>query len=413
MFKFFVFVVYVVLPFEISKAASKTNIIVHNNGPAVLGANITFSSVLTGYPKSTFIYVFDDGVQKKDEFTSTSFKQSLSKAFPSDLYNEGRYCMNVTVKVNKIFYNKEIAKNYTCFDLKRYLIGEILIYQGNKNTSEGVEEVAIGEDFTAVIDLYDPNNFLKDAVIDYSWSLDMDTHLTLNSSILYNFTDVGEKRIIAKPTATFPDFSVSGFFTKTVTAKVPVNNVNVSGNPFLHHGDFLMLNISCYGTPPFEYCSEILKENVTLDEFTCSQVSIFTSCHMEIKKFLTDGKYQMGIYIGNDVREVKKIIEIMVYNVSIKPTLSTVIIPIICSLLTLIIIAIGISYYIQQRNQLAVEVADFDFQDESDSYSGERTFFEKIFDSFSCRNCGRNQLSCVRGRNESDPLLTDESLPYV
>lgn len=66
--------------------------------------------------------------------------------------------------------------------------------------------------------------------------------------------------------------------------------------------------------PPFEYCSEILKENVTLDDFTCSQVSVFTSCHMEIKKFLTDGKYQMGIYIGNDVREVKKIIEIMVYN---------------------------------------------------------------------------------------------------
>lgn len=101
------------------------------------------------------------------------------------------------------------------------------------------------------------------------------------------------------------------------------------------------------------------------------------------------------------------------FPVSIKPTLSTVIIPIICSLLTLIIIAIGISYYVQQRNQLAVEVADFDFQDESDSYAGERTFFEKIFDSFSCRNCGRNQLSCVRGRNESDPLLTDESLPCV
>lgn len=101
----------------------------------------------------------------------------------------------------------------------------------------------------------------------------------------------------------------------------------------------------------------------------------------------------------------------VLFSVFIKPALSTIIIPISCSLLTLVIIAIGVSFYVKQRNKLAVEIADFDFQDESDSYAGERTFFEKIMDSVACRNCGRNQFSCVKNRSESDPLLDDESLP--
>lgn len=67
-------------------------------------------------------------------------------------------------------------------------------------------------------------------------------------------------------------------------------------------------------SPNFAYCSEILKENTTLDDFTCTRISKFTTCHMEIKTFLRDGKYQMGIYVGNDVSAVKKKIEIMVYN---------------------------------------------------------------------------------------------------
>jgi len=289
------------------------------------------------------------------------------------------------------------------------------VYQRNTSNEQGVEEVAVGENFTSVLKLYDPNNFLVDAAIDYGWSIDMDSHITIDNSFVYKFVEAGDKVILSRATATFQDSTqMFGYFRKTVNAKVPVNNVNVMGNPFLHHGDFLMLNVSCNGTPPFEYCSELLKENTTLENFTCSQSSIFTTCHMEIKRFLTDGKYHIGIYIGNDVREVKRILEVMVYNVDIKPTLSTVIIPIVCSLLTLSIIAIGISFYIQQRNQLAVEVANFDFVDESDSYTAEeRTFFEKIFDSLMCKNCSTS-LSCTNNRRNSyDPLLDDHSLPYV
>ncbi|GFY63748.1 uncharacterized protein TNIN_341891 [Trichonephila inaurata madagascariensis] len=122
-----------------------------------------------------------------------------------------------------------------------------------------------------------------------------------------------------------------------------------------------------------------------------------------IKYFQNDGTYQIGIYISNNVQEVKRVIEVMVYSVSVKPTLSTIITPIVCSLLTLVIIAFGISYYVQHRNQLAVEVANFDFQDDSNSYT-ERTFFENIFDSFSCRSCTCSRMSCDN-QGEVEPLM--------
>lgn len=394
---------------------SKPRLSLINDGPAVTGANITFFAALSGYSSEQFIYIFEDGIQKAVSLSSESLNVSLSMTFPSDLYAEGEYHMKVTVKTDYIIIKKEIAFNRTSFILKKSLIGDIYIYQGDESNNKDLDEIAVGENFTAVVDLYDPNHYLKDAVFVYSWSFDMDRYYTYNNSFTYNFIDEGRKVLIVKPIATFPDSrSISGFFHKSLTAKVPVNGVFISGDPFLHHGDDLNMTVSCNGTSPFKYCSEVFKDNITADNFTCKQISSFNTCHWVIKKFLTDGNYQLGIYISNDVREIKKIMKIVVYSVSIEPVLSTIIIPVICSFLTVVIIAIGISFYIRQRKQFAVEVADFDFQEESDSYTGEGTFFEKILNSFSCRDCAHNRLSCVKSRSESDPLLDDESLlPYV
>lgn len=56
-----------------------------------------------------------------------------------------------------------------------------------------------------------------------------------------------------------------------------------------------------------------MEDNTTADNFTC-QISVFNTCHMEINKFLTDGTHHLGIYIGNDVKEVKRVMEILVYS---------------------------------------------------------------------------------------------------
>lgn len=92
-------------------------------------------------------------------------------------------------------------------------------------------------------------------------------------------------------------------------------------------------------------------------------------------------------------------------TVSVNPTLSIVIIPIVCGLLTLIIIALGISFCIQQRSQMAVEVANFDFhqEEEGDAYA-DRTFFEDVWDTILCKGarCG--------SPGEAEPLVPNEPM---
>ncbi|GFQ73304.1 transmembrane protein 130 [Trichonephila clavata] len=359
-----------IVAFEIFKVLSSPVLFITNDGPATLDSSVTFSAVLKNYvPKHELKFVFDDGIQKT-EYVVESCNMSMNRPVASNLYKEGFYTMEVSVTTKNFIFKDIIAANSSRFELKRDLIGTIHVYRNNKLLVD-VDEVGVGENVSVVVDLID--NSVKD--------------------------------IKAIVTAVFPnaDFKY-GFFEKTITAKVPVNNVNVSGNPFLYHGDTLNLNVTCNGTPPFVYCYEILKQNASTGNFSCTHLSTFTTCRMEIiKYFQNDGTYQIGIYISNNVQEVKRVIEVMVYSVSVKPTLSTIITPIVCSLLTLVIIAFGISYYVQHRNQLAVEVANFDFQDDSNSYT-ERTFFENIFDSFSCRSCTCSRMSCDN-QGEVEPLM--------
>lgn len=42
-------------------------------------------------------------------------------------------------------------------------------------------------------------------------------------------------------------------------------------------------------------------------------MSSFNFCQFAIKKLLTDGTYQLGIYIENDVTEVRRVIQIRVF----------------------------------------------------------------------------------------------------
>lgn len=397
--------VLLIIAVEIFTVSSSSILFITNNGPTTLDSSVTFSAVLKNYvSKHELTFVFDDGVQKT-EYLIENCNMSMTRSVPSKLYKDGFYTMKVSVITkNFIFIKDIIAANSSRFELRRDLIGAIHVYRNNE-LSVDVDEVGVGENVSIVVDLFDNNKYLEKAAVDYSWSIDFEKQQTLNNTLIYNFTDAGVKDIKASVTAVFPNADLKyGFFERTITAKVPVNNVNVSGNPFLYHGDTLNLNVTCNGTPPFVYCYEVLKKNASTGNFSCTHLSTFTTCRMEIiKYFQNDGTYQIGIYISNNVQEVKRVIEVMVYSVSIKPTLSTIITPIVCSLLTLVIIAFGISYYVQHRNQLAVEVANFDFQDDSNSYT-ERTFFENIFDSFSCRSCTCNRMSCDN-QGEVEPLM--------
>ncbi|XP_015915338.1 transmembrane protein 130 [Parasteatoda tepidariorum] len=385
--------------------ASTAVLLVTNNGPSYLGANVTFSAVLLDYSSDkTLTFVFDDGIIDPEEHQTKDHNVTISRAFPESIYDEGTYDMNVTV-LYTFLWERTLVSNLTNFQLQKDLIGEIVVQHGDDYTALDLDEVAVGSNVSFAVNIYNPGNYLNDAVFSYGWSVDWERHQTSDNLLIYKFKDRGLKDIKSIVTAALPNnVFLSGSFDKIVNAKVPVDNLNVTGNFFMHHGETLNLNINCSGTPPFIYCYKLMNGNDTSDNFTCSHVSTFTTCHMEIIKYLQkDGKYNLGIYVSNNVREIKKVYEVMVYSVSVTPTLSTVIMPIVCSLLALIIICGGIAYFIQHKNQMEVETANFDFQDESDLYP-EQTFFEKLFDSLSCRNCKSPQLSCSSA-SENDPLI--------
>lgn len=71
-----------------------------------------------------------------------------------------------------------------------------------------------------------------------------------------------------------------------------------------------------------------------------------------------------------------------------------VIIPVISCILAIIIIVVGIAFHLQQRQQYAVEVADFDFQRTENL--NEKTFFERVSESCSKSIKGRFLHPCSR-----------------
>lgn len=64
--------------------------------------------------------------------------------------------------------------------------------------------------------------------------------------------------------------------------------------------------------------------------------------------------------------------------VSQKRQLSTILVPILCSLFALVIVASGIAYHMHTRAQLRIEVADFDFNAPPSDELVEMTFADRI-----------------------------------
>lgn len=84
---------------------------------------------------------------------------------------------------------------------------------------------------------------------------------------------------------------------------------------FILHRKFSFINLHFFFNyrPPISFCYEIFKGNVTVSNFTCHDMSLFNFCQFGIQKLLTDGTYQLGIYLGNDVTEVRRVIQIKVF----------------------------------------------------------------------------------------------------
>lgn len=95
---------------------------------------------------------------------------------------------------------------------------------------------------------------------------------------------------------------------------------------------------------------------------SCSDtVSVIECSFPIIYYFQESGDFSLAIFIDNLVSSRQRNIEIHIYDVSLRPQLSTVIIPMVCTVLVLLIVAGAVVAHVRRNKNYNIETADFDF----------------------------------------------------
>ena len=132
------------------------------------------------------------------------------------------------------------------------------------------------------------------------------------------------------------------------------------------------------------------------------------ACHFPIQWYFRDaGVHNMFAIVSNQVSYDTKVILVNMYNSTIEPPLSVVVIPVTCSLISVCGIAAGIfSFYIWKRNE-SIETADFDFNAPEEQLEY-KTFWERLRDSmlnaFSNSSDDVSHVSSVSSRSIQHPV---------
>ncbi|KAK0072889.1 hypothetical protein PV325_010644 [Microctonus aethiopoides] len=185
-----------------------------------------------------------------------------------------------------------------------------------------------------------------------------------------------------------------GYFHREVKVRDPIRNITVEGTNWIKPWDMLSLNVTCHGTGPFHKCLEYHRGtyNITGNE-TCENGDIIQSCNFTITHYFLDSNvYTILMILKNDIGTQIYPLTINIYEVTAKPQLSVIVVPVSCSLAAVVLIVFGIAYYIQSRAKFTVEVADFDFGQNNPEMEY-KTFSERLRDSFnSTVSLGYNRI---------------------
>ncbi|XP_013792708.1 uncharacterized protein LOC106476607 [Limulus polyphemus] len=375
---------------------------VSNDGPAVFGSVLTFTAKLdnnTGIgDEYRYIFMHNASCQGKHRHTvRANRKANLPLLFKDEDCEKGSYVMTVTVYEDRLYVSdKKVAFGRTKFFLTNELVGHITVNQEVESEQESdLPLLSTEEETNLTVTLHDPSGFLDDAIISYSWKIDGYNIIDAGPSLIYNFSHPGRYGIDVTVVAFIPPVSQTqnktnfsfrghtrwGFLNQQVIAKDPIGNINVNGNLYLEHGDLLILEVSCNGSGPYEYCWKVYDTGELPANLTCPEPVVTSNCSFPIVHYFSSpGSYHIGMYIANDVAHLQKGVDVQIYDVSRKKQLSMVIVPVSCTVLAIIIIVTGVTYHLQQQNKQKIEVADFDFQKPDELL--EKTFYERLRDSF-------------------------------
>ena len=390
-----------------------------DDGPVTIDTPITFTvknSYRTIAPSYEYRFKFEQFPQHDDTIVSTSGEVFYSVIFAASTAPKAElYTVQVDVWYRFLgvpFYS--IGAVLSTFKLSDSLIGVIDVSQDIDEESLKNNFVSTASPVNLTAKIHDPSGFFDAANITFKWIVNSSPQEEgYDQSIIHNFTQPQINNISVIVSAITTTLQKSGLFEISLQSKDPIHNLTADGhtNVELFRDESLQLNIKIDGgTPPFFYCWEITN-STTLGKICKTTNESFFSI---IRYFSEKGKKTLTTSVKNDVSSFTKNMTILIYEIEHRTQLSFVLVPVCSIIIAIFIIVAGIAIHMKQRKELTIEVADFDFQSIDERM--ERTFWERIRDSFTqslkssiFRPCTRRtDFDDFVDKTESDDILPAE-----
>ncbi|GFS29012.1 transmembrane protein 130 [Nephila pilipes] len=341
-----------------------------NDGPATLDVPVTvFAHLECADDKAEYLYEFEDDIHRTFRVVGHA---DASASFTFTDHSAIR-----TVQVTTYLFSHPlflVATGKTSFRIDNYIPGT-LNFTGIVRDKDNRKFVQTGLFTNISVQIHYPRQVFEDSEFAYSWTIGEEHFTTDQSYILHRFIDAGPQLIRVAVVGRIPFYPEKnayrykwGYYGDEITIKDPVVHINISGNTYLEHGQLLDLDISCNGSGPVEYCWKILPPKKNTSNFSCSDVVTSTECSFPILYYFRDsGDYLLAIHINNLITSLQRDVEVHIYDVSLRPELSTVIIPVVCSVLVVLIIATAVVLHMRRHSNYDIETADFDFMQVDES----------------------------------------------
>lgn len=277
--------------------------------------------------------------------------------------------------------------------------------------------MATGSDVNFTVKVHDPSDYLFN--LTYQWLIgDSRVDNFTDTWFTYRFDATKDYSIstIVNGQVKYTNASHQGTIVQNVTALDPIQTVVKEGATSIVRDHNLKLTFTIQGgTAPFWFCDAILPSNKSA--LPCENPVMTENRTFSLEKYFREnGTFFLKMRSGNDVSilEPKEIlIEVQdskfLFNYSFvftfssinfinfinlffvrfssflvtrQPQISVVIIPVVCSILALTVVVFGVAYHINNRHNYTIETADFDFQKHNIDELMEKTFFERMWETF-------------------------------
>eukprot|EP00088_Acartia_fossae_P030900 TRINITY_DN31877_c0_g1_i7.p1 TRINITY_DN31877_c0_g1~~TRINITY_DN31877_c0_g1_i7.p1 ORF type:complete len:457 (-),score=62.77 TRINITY_DN31877_c0_g1_i7:863-2233(-) len=398
--------------------AGKERLELTSDGPVVLDAPITFTgSLYNADPDAYYRWRWYDDASPEHsnttEIDGTVTVQNFTVTYPSSIYDEYTYTMKLIVFYKILYYWEPLVSAQVRFRVSRSLLGSLAVRQNGTQTEnmEGESVVDSVNNAEMVINFHDPHQFMKKALkIRYWWVIDEINYGQTNEPRFnYTFSTPGKHQVIATVTADFNSSSRElapghlkgqqemghlklreigvkmGLFQKNVISKAPITNVTILGEKNIKKGQLIDLNLSCDGTGPWGFCWYQVGKgyNITGNETCDDAIQTSNDCDFSIIRYYRNSDtYNLLVIVSNDVSSHLQVVAVTIYQVAKQMPLSIVIIPVTAAIAAIILLFSGIGVYANFRSNLAVEVADFDFNAAEEEELQYKTFWERLRESF-------------------------------